>query len=210
MSMQSEGKDAKGRNYDQATKGGSSSAGSMGAGGTGDIGRMSGRVEGGNAQAESRTDDLMTSDTEQEQRQGFRPSEPGAVETGLEGIGTRIGGNPGNRQSGKDGQKYAIAKEVSMSTQEGPKEPKGGADIGGARNQHNDWGHSDVGAGNKQSESRLDDVVGSDTGAPGEEAGELQTGLGGIESLSTGNAGSRQSEGDEQTRGERGGQRNRQ
>jgi hypothetical protein len=99
MSMQGEGKDAKGRNYDQVTKDGSSSAGSMGTGGTGDVGRMSGEAQAGNAQSDARTDDLMTSDTEQEQRQGFRPSEPGAVETGLEGIGTRIGGNPGNRQS---------------------------------------------------------------------------------------------------------------
>jgi len=71
-----------------------------------------------------------------------------------------------------------------------PKEPKGADIVGGAGNQHNDWGHSDVG-GNKQ--SALDDVVGSDTGHPEEEAGELQTGLGGTESLSTGNAGSRQS-----------------
>jgi hypothetical protein len=174
MSMQSEGKDAKGRNYDQVTKDGTSSAGSMGTGGTGDIGRMSGEVAAGNAQSASRTDDLMTSDTEQEQRQGFRPSAPGAVGTGLEGIGSKIGGNPGNRQAGK-----------------------GGTDIGGAGNQHNDWGHSDVGAGNKQSESRLDDVVGSDTGHFTEEAGELQTGIGGTESLSTGNAGSRQSADDE-------------
>jgi hypothetical protein len=80
-----------------------------------------------------------------------------------------------------------------MSGQNGPKERKG-EDIGGAGNQHNDWGHSEVGAGNRQSESRLDDVVGSDTGRLSEEAGELQTGLGGTESLSTGNAGSRQAE----------------
>ena len=95
MSMQSEGKDAKGRNYDQVTKDGSSSAGSMGTGGTGDIGRMSGD---GNAQSESRTDDWLTSGTEQEERQGFRPSEPETIKTGMEGIGNRTGGNAGNRQ----------------------------------------------------------------------------------------------------------------
>jgi hypothetical protein len=71
------------------------------------------------------------------------------------------------------------------------KEPKGADIVGGAGNQHNDWGHSDVGGANRQ--SALDDVVGSDTGHPEEQAGELQTGLGGTESLSTGNAGSRQS-----------------
>lgn len=72
-----------------------------------------------------------------------------------------------------------------------PKKPKGTDIVGGAGNQHNDWGHSEVGGGNRQ--SALDDVVGSDTGHPEEEAGELQTGLAGTESLSTGNAGSRQS-----------------
>jgi hypothetical protein len=86
-----------------------------------------------------------------------------------------------------------------MSMQDEGKKRKAGADIvGGSGNQHNDWGHSDVGAGNKQSESRLDDVVGSDTGRLSEEAGELQTGMPGTESLSTGNAGSRQAEVDSQ------------
>jgi hypothetical protein len=90
-------------------------------------------------------------------------------------------------------------KEDSMSMQDEGKKRKQGADIvGGAGNQHNDWGHSEVGAGNRQSESRLDDVVGTDTGRLSEEAGELQTGFGGTESLSTGNAGSRQAEVDSQ------------
>jgi hypothetical protein len=94
MSMQSEGKDAKGRSYDQVTKDGTSSAGSLG---TGDIGRMAGDADSGtpgNAQSETRTDDWLTSDTEQERQQGFRPSEPGAIRTGMEGIG-----KAGNRQS---------------------------------------------------------------------------------------------------------------
>jgi hypothetical protein len=110
MSMQSEGKDAKGRNYDQVTKNGTGSAASVGTGGTGDIGRMSGDVDtgtpgnareggAGNAQSDARTDDLMTSGTEQERKQGYRPSEPGAIETGLEGIGNKVGGDAGNRQS---------------------------------------------------------------------------------------------------------------
>ena len=64
---------------------------------------------------------------------------------------------------------------------------------GGAGNQHNDWGHSEVG-GNRQSATRLDDVVGSATGHPAEEAGERQPGMGWVESLSSGQAGSRQSE----------------
>jgi hypothetical protein len=90
MSMQSEGKDAKGRNYDQVTKDGTSSAGSLGTGGTGDIGRMSGDAGSatpGNAQSETRTDDWLSRGPEQERQQGFRPSEPDAVRTGMEGIG---------------------------------------------------------------------------------------------------------------------------
>jgi hypothetical protein len=99
MSMQSEGKDVKGRNYDQVTKDGGSSAATMGSGGTGDIGRMSGDAGAGSAQSDVRTDDLLAGDAEEERRQGYRPSEPGAVETGLEGVGNKVGGDPGNRQS---------------------------------------------------------------------------------------------------------------
>jgi hypothetical protein len=96
---------------------------------------------------------------------------------------------------------------------EGPRQ--GGANIGGAAgSQHNDWGHSVVPTGgNAQSavaaggagDSRHSDWGHSEAGGnaqyqgviPGEEAGELQTGMGGIGSLSTGNAGSRQSAEDE-------------
>lgn len=55
--------------------------------------------------------------------------------------------------------------------------------------------------GNQQQGGRTDDLLSGDAetdinsdGYVGEEAGELQTGLGGIGSLSTGNAGSRQAD----------------
>jgi hypothetical protein len=86
MSTQNEGKDVPGRKYDQATKGGSSSAGSMGSGGTGDTGRTSGGAGAGNSQSETRTDDWLSRGTEQERDQGFRPKDPGAIKTGMEGI----------------------------------------------------------------------------------------------------------------------------
>jgi hypothetical protein len=86
MSTQSEGKDAKGRNYDQVIKDGTGSAASVGPGGTGDAGSMSGGVTAGNSQSDTRTDDWLSSGTDQEERQGFRPSEPGAIKTGMEGI----------------------------------------------------------------------------------------------------------------------------
>jgi hypothetical protein len=103
MSMQSEGQDAKGRNYDQVTKDGSTSAGSYGAGSTGDIGNM-GAAPAGNVQRETRTDDLLSPAPDQEIGQGFAPGEQaGELDTGLGGIGNLATGNAGNRQSAQQG-----------------------------------------------------------------------------------------------------------
>lgn len=101
MSMQSEGKDAKGRNYDQVTRDGTSSAGSMGTGGTGDIGKM-GSQDQDSRQSASRTDDLLAGDsTDQESDQAFSGgSRNGEIQTGMEGIGKR-GAAGGNQQSGQ-------------------------------------------------------------------------------------------------------------
>ncbi|NNG21593.1 hypothetical protein [Telluria aromaticivorans] len=103
MSMQSDGKNAKGRNYDQVTKNGTSSAGSMGAGGTGDAGKLD---QQGAEQRDSRTDDLLAGNTaEQEAEQGFAGgSFSGEIQTGMEGIASRSGSGAGNRQSGAQGQ----------------------------------------------------------------------------------------------------------
>ena len=96
MSIQNDNQDAKGRSYEQITKDGSGSAASMGSGGTGDVGRMSGETAAGNAQSDTRTDDLMAPDGAREQGKGFRPSDPEALKTGMEGI---AGANrAGNRQ----------------------------------------------------------------------------------------------------------------
>jgi hypothetical protein len=94
MSMQSEGKDAKGRNYDQTTRDGTGSAASLGVGGTGDIGAMgSESVKGGNQQS-SRSDDLLAGDTaHQEADQAFQGgSQGGNIQTGMEGIKRQPGG----------------------------------------------------------------------------------------------------------------------
>lgn len=109
MAMQSEGKDTKGRNYDQVAKDGSSAAGTLGSGGTGDIDReltanRSGNAQGQSQQRESqqrgRTDDLLARDEESAQREGFMPSEEaGELQTGLSGIESLSTGNAGNRQS---------------------------------------------------------------------------------------------------------------
>ena len=183
MSMQSEGKDAKGRNYDQVTRDGSSAAGTLGAGGTGDVDRdlmqsRSGQAQGGDSQQKGRTDDLLSSGSDLEQHQGFTPTEEaGELQTGLGGMGSLSTGNAGNRQS--EGETQPGVRSDSMGS---------GADSGGAvdpgvagdapGSQHNDWGHSPEApantAGNRQSSgaSRLprEGVM------PGEEMGHLQHG----------------------------------
>jgi hypothetical protein len=106
-------------------------------------------------------------------------------------------------------------REIAMSMQNEGKDAKGRKydqmTKDGTGSQHNDWGHSDVGSGNRQSGGRIDDLLSPAPDSeqrqgfvPGEEAGELQTGMGGIGSLSTGNAGSRQSEGESQPGGDKG------
>ncbi len=96
MSMQAEGKDAKGRNYHQSTKDGTGSAASVGAGGTGDIGAMG---ADNSQQSASRTDDLLAGNTTHEEAdRAFQGgSDKGQIQTGMEGIGK------GNRQSGQQG-----------------------------------------------------------------------------------------------------------
>lgn len=106
MSMQSEGKDAKGRNFDQTTKGGSGSAASMGTGGTGAVQPPAGQQ--GSEQRASRTDDLLAgASADQEAEQGFGGSAGGELKTGMEGIGKGAdskGGGGAARQSAEPQQ----------------------------------------------------------------------------------------------------------
>ncbi|MFC4932809.1 hypothetical protein [Massilia sp. GCM10023247] len=97
MSTSTDKQDAQGRSWDQITKNGTSSAGSMGVGGTGDSGKLDRQGEG---QQATRTDDLLTdgSDKDDTGAQGFAGS--GQLQTGLEGMG-KSGGGAGNRQSGQ-------------------------------------------------------------------------------------------------------------
>lgn len=97
MSMQSEGKDAEGRNYDQVTKDGTSAAGTLGAGGTGDAGTSAKPDTGGNLQ-QGRADDLLSNDAERDS-EGYVGEEAGELQTGLGGLGSLSTGNAGSRQS---------------------------------------------------------------------------------------------------------------
>lgn len=96
MSTQDDKKDVQGRSWDQITKNGTSSAGSMGVGGTGDSGKLQGD---GSRQAAGRTDDLLDDGSEMGE-QGYTPG-AGQLQTGLEGIGNLTGGAKGSRQSGR-------------------------------------------------------------------------------------------------------------
>jgi len=96
MSMQSEGKDAKGRNYHQITDG-STSAASMGAGATGDVGSIPGPDTGtdagqGNQQSgqAGRTDDLLAGGSSAEQSdKGFQGQSPQQGSQSVAGTGNR-------------------------------------------------------------------------------------------------------------------------
>jgi hypothetical protein len=113
MSMQSEGKDAKGRNYDQVTRNGASSAGSMGAGGTGDVGKGGSEQSGqaGNLQA-GRTDDLLAggSDAECEDKGFMTDGKPGQLGSGMGNLGS---GSCGNRQSGELNQQGSAGQRTT-------------------------------------------------------------------------------------------------
>ena len=114
MSTQDDKKDVQGRSWDQITKNGSSSAGSMGVGGTGDSGKLQGD---GSQQAAGRTDDLLDDGTEMGDK-GFS-SGGGQVQTGLEGIGKLTGGGKGNRQSGQQGGQSQQGSQGSRAADEG-------------------------------------------------------------------------------------------
>jgi hypothetical protein len=101
MSMQSEGNNAKGRNYDQVTKDGTSSAGTLGVGVTGTgTGTNAQSDTGGNLQ-KGRADDLLSNDADRDS-EGFVGEEAGELQTGLGGIGSLSTGNAGSRQSDDD------------------------------------------------------------------------------------------------------------
>jgi hypothetical protein len=94
MSTYDDKKDVKGRSWDQITKDGTSSAGSMGVGATGDSGKLTGDAS---RQSAGRTDDLLDDGSSEMGDKGFSSGD-GKVDTGLEGMGKQ-----GNRQSGDQG-----------------------------------------------------------------------------------------------------------
>lgn len=96
MATDKEGKDTEGRKYEQLTRDGTSSAGTMGTGATGDAGDM----QGGQPGSAGRTDDLLAGGA------GADPASPGfagggrtaELQTGMGGIGSLAKGTAGNQQ----------------------------------------------------------------------------------------------------------------
>jgi hypothetical protein len=111
MSMQSEGKGAKGRDYNQVTKDGSSAAGTLGVGGTGTVPRGTNAQSdtGGNLQ-KGRTDDLLSNDAERDS-EGYVGEEAGELQTGLVGSGSLSTGNAGSRQSDSEAEQGGDTKQ---------------------------------------------------------------------------------------------------
>ena len=102
MSTYDDKKDTKGRSWDQITKNGTGSAASVGVGGTGDSGKLTGD---GSRQSAGRTDDLLDDGSSERGDKGFS-SGGGKVDTGLEGMGKQ-----GNRQSGQQNEAGGQAKK---------------------------------------------------------------------------------------------------
>ena len=111
MSTQNEGKDVKGRSWDQVTDG-TTSAATMGAGSTGEVGASAERKDpaqrqrdgamqqGGQGSQAGRTDDLLAGGSNDEQS-----------DQGFQGAGNRQSGTSGNRQdeagaAGTDDEQY--------------------------------------------------------------------------------------------------------
>jgi hypothetical protein len=142
MAIQNEGKDMQGRSYDQVTKDGSSSAATMGAGGTGNVGLMSGERAaerdgkpgggidtasdpGGNRQA-GRTDDLLSDGTQADRGDGYVGEEAGELQTGMGGIGSLSTGNAGSRQSEGEAQPGGANGAMDSGSKEGARLPESG------------------------------------------------------------------------------------
>lgn len=129
MATQNEGK---GRDYDQVTKDGSSSAGTLGVGGTGstdDVGKMSGERaaerDAGNRQQDVRTDDLLSNDAERDSG-GYVGEEAGELQTGMGGIGSLSTGNAGSRQSADETRPGSDRGALNMGHAGGASEPDAG------------------------------------------------------------------------------------
>lgn len=127
MATQDEDKGAHGRKYDQLTRDGTSSAGSMGVDGTGGPRRQGGSQ--GGRQADTRTDDLLSDGREGDKEGGFASgASAGELQAGMDGIGSRAGSGAGNRQSGirPDGQSGAMNPAHGKDEPGGPQDDNQG------------------------------------------------------------------------------------
>ncbi|MGB9991009.1 hypothetical protein [Pseudoduganella rhizocola] len=103
-----------GRPLEQQTRDGSTSAGSYGAGSTGNISQQ---THDGNTQSGGRTVDLLSNGSQQEEDAGYHYGGSADLQTGLGGIGTLSGSQAGNRQS--EGQSQPGGRDGAMQGGQG-------------------------------------------------------------------------------------------
>jgi hypothetical protein len=102
VGSESQDKQVKGRNYDQVTKDGNSSVGTLGAGSTGPASGSSTQAGRSGNKQDARTDDLLSDGSSKDRGDGFVHEEAGELQTGMAGIGSLSTGNAGSRQSDDD------------------------------------------------------------------------------------------------------------
>ncbi|AVR95887.1 hypothetical protein [Pseudoduganella armeniaca] len=178
--MQNEGKE-KGRDLYQKTHDGTSSAGTMGTGGTGHVGTKEGYDEaahaGGNQQSGGRTDDLLSdgSDAQLDDRGYASGNRTGDLDTGMGGMGSLSRGAGGNRQQG-DAQPGGLGGSMRPSDPDGLQNQGGGnmgsasvPESGGQRIEDGSSGdligHGNASGGSQQNRQSGEQGHGSPSGA---------------------------------------------
>jgi hypothetical protein len=141
--MANQDKDKQGRSLDQQTRGGSSSIGTLGSGGTGRSETDKGYDEAantpwtGNQQSAGRTDDLLSDGSDDDQNgSGFagqgRPNDPTGLQTDAGNqASASIPGGDGNRQSGdlnqqsvQQGQQQDSQQSRQQGNQQSQQQPQ--------------------------------------------------------------------------------------
>ena len=139
MATDDKDKEVHGRKYDQLTRNGTSSAGSMGTDSTGDLlgqgttaGSQQAGRQGGSASG-VRIDDLLSDGCDADTNgEGYNSESTAELQTGMGGIGSLSGSGAGNRQSGSGTQPggQSGAMNTADSQASGSKEESGGQRIG--------------------------------------------------------------------------------
>ncbi|MFL6673403.1 MAG: hypothetical protein ACJ8LG_08945 [Massilia sp.] len=128
MATNNEDKAAEGRKYEQLTRDGTSSAGTMGSGATGEPGNM----QGGQGGPAGRTDDLLAGGAAGQDSQGFGSGDRTAeLQTGMGDVGSLGKGGAGNQQ--REGEQQPGGDTGAMRSVKAEQGPAGVPESGGQR-----------------------------------------------------------------------------